>query len=100
MDRARANRLSGSVLLLVLLAGCASDYGQRYDEAERLRQQAAAEGYEWLGTAGLLDKAQQRAAAGDTDAALELVEQARFQADAALRQAEAESDAWRRRVLQ
>ena len=36
---------------------------------------------------------------GDTSAALVLVEEARFQAEAAMRQAEYEEDAWRDRVV-
>ena len=39
------------------------------------------------------------AAAGDLDAALALVDKARFQAEAALRQAEYESTAWQDRVI-
>jgi hypothetical protein len=99
MDRVRASKLLGAALgLTLVLAGCASDFGQRFDEAERLRQQAAERGYEWLGTAELLEQAEEQASLGDTEAALALVDEARFQAEAALHQAELETEAWKRRV--
>lgn len=104
MARARAsNRALAGLTLLALLwgaSGCStSGFEKRFDEADRLRQQAAARGYEWVGTADLLEQARATASEGDTDTALELVEQARFQAEAALQQADYESEAWRRRVV-
>lgn len=98
MDRALASRYLAAVLLLCA-GGCATDFDQRLEEAERLRLDAAARGYEWIGTEGLLEQARERAASGDTEAALALVQEARFQAEAALRQAESESEAWKRRVV-
>ena len=86
--------------LALAAAGCAStEFEQRFDEAESLRQQAAAQGYEWIGTAGLLEQAEALAADGDAEGALALVEQARFQSAAALEQAEREAAAWKGRVL-
>ena len=85
--------------VLLLTAGCASDFERRYDEAEGLRVEAAQQGYEWIGTAKLLEQASAAAEAGDTETALQLAEQARFQAEAALQQAEREKDAWQRRVV-
>ena len=86
--------------LALVAAGCAnSEFEQRFDEAESLRQQAAAQGYEWIATAGLLEQAEALAADGDAEGALALVEQARFQSAAALEQAEREAAAWKGRVL-
>lgn len=79
--------------------GCASEFERRFDDADRTRQEAAQKGFEWIGTADLLDEARTRAEAGETDAALALVDEARLQAEAALQQAERESEAWRGRVV-
>lgn len=101
MAPARANSLRAGWLVLLLLpamAGCASEFERRYDEAERLRLSAAEKGYEWIGTADLLEQAAAEQAAGNTGTALELAAEARFQAEAALQQAEREKEAWRRRV--
>ena len=102
MDRVRASR--GLALLLcaaaaVTATGCATEFERRFDDAESLRLQAAEQGYEWIGTAGLLEQAEALAAKGDTDGALALVEQARFQSAAALEQADREAAAWKGRVL-
>lgn len=100
MALARASkRIVGCCAVLVLMAGCASEFARRYDEAERLRAQAAEQGFEWIDTAGLLEQAAAAADAGDTERALELAGQARLQADMALQQAAREQDAWRRRVI-
>ena len=100
MDLARASDHVVALLLLALCAGgCASEFEQRYDAAERLRQSAAAFGYEWIGTADLLEQARASEASGDRETALALVEQARFQSIAALEQAEHEAEAWKKRVV-
>lgn len=102
MDRAPANKRLAALLCAVVAvaaAGCASELERRFDEAENLRVQAVARGYEWIGTAGLLEEAEALAAEGDTDGALALVEQARFQSAAALEQADREAEAWKGRVL-
>ena len=102
MGPVRASRtLAALCCTAVALAatGCASEFERRFDEAERLRQQVAAQGYEWVGTAGLLEKAESLAADGDTEDALALLEQARFQSATALEQAEREAEAWKGRVL-
>ncbi|MCH5375106.1 MAG: hypothetical protein JJ992_14120 [Planctomycetes bacterium] len=102
MDLARASRLfalSCAVAFLCVATGCATEFEKRFDEAEHLRQQAAERGYEWIGTADLLEQAEGLAAEGDTESALELVEEARFQSAAALAQAEREAGAWQRRVV-
>ncbi len=103
MGRVRASRVLavlGCVALALVAVGCRnSEFEQRFDEAESLRQQAAAQGYEWIATAGLLEQAEALAADGDAEGALALVEQARFQSAAALEQAEREAAAWQGRVL-
>lgn len=104
MDRARANRLSLTLLtVLVMAVGCTSEverqFEQQYAEAERLRVEAAAAGAEWLQTEDLLKLARNEAVQQNMDAALVLVEQARFQAETAIRQAETEAEAWRGRVV-
>jgi aryl-alcohol dehydrogenase-like predicted oxidoreductase len=100
MDRAHASKHVTGVLVLSLCAGgCTTEFDQRFDEAERLRHDAAARGYEWIDTADLLQQAQASEASGDLEAALALVEQARFQAATALQQAERESEAWTQRVV-
>ena len=97
--RASRRLLCAFVVPLLAAGGCASEFEQRYAEAERLRQQAAAIGHEWIETATLLEQATEQAAAGDTAAALQLVDKARFQSKAALMQAERESEAWKSRVV-
>jgi hypothetical protein len=103
MGRAHASRMLAALCCIALAlaaAGCANtEFEQRFDEAESLRQQAAAQGYEWIATAGLLEQAETLAADGDTEGALALLEQARFQSAAALEQAEREAQAWQGRVL-
>lgn len=102
MGPARVNKclvMAVGLLLALVASGCASEFERRYDEAEQLRLEAADRGYEWIGTAALLEQAQAEAAAGKTDAALALVDDARFEADAALQQAEREAEAWQRRVV-
>ena len=96
-----SRRLAAMVgaMLLLALAGCASEFERLYNEAERLHIEAAAKGFEWLTTADLLEQARAEAAAGDEEAALALAERARFQANAALQQADREAEAWKRRVL-
>lgn len=84
---------------LTLVSACASEFERRFSEAERLRAEASAAGAEWLQTAKLLEQARDAEAGGDNEAALVLVEEARFQAEAALRQAEHEATAWRARVV-
>jgi hypothetical protein len=100
MDRARVSKhVIGALLVSLFAGGCASEFDRRFDEAERLRQDVAARGYEWINTADILEQAQASEASGDLAAALVLVEQARFQATAALLQADREAEAWKRRVV-
>lgn len=102
MAPARVNRLTGTMVILAAMltaAGCTTVFEQRLAETEHLRAEAAAAGAEWLQTEALLDQARDEAARGDTDAALALVDKARFQSEAALRQAEYEATAWQDRVI-
>ncbi len=98
-------RVSKSAAVLVVIAatvvaaGCTTPFERGLAEAEQLRLEAAAAGAEWLQTEGLLDQARDEAAAGNLDTALALIDKARFQAEAALRQAEYESTAWQNRVI-
>lgn len=99
MVRARGNRSLATFLLLALAAtACANEFDRRYTEAERLRAEAAELGWEWIETGKLLDQAREMAEKGDDEGALALVEKARFQADAAIKQAEHEAEAWKQRV--
>ena len=100
MVRARANKsLAFVCLLLLAAAGCTTTFERRYDEAERLRVEAAAVGAEWLNTEKLLHSAREAAEQGNEEDALALVDEAKFQAEAAIRQAEYEATAWRDRVV-
>jgi hypothetical protein len=98
----RANRSGLAVIILAAVfaaAGCTTTFERQWTEAEQLRLEAAAAGAEWLQTEALLDQARDEAAEGDMDAAWELVDKARFQSEAAVRQAEYESTAWQNRVI-
>ena len=102
MVPARANKSGLAVIILVAVfgaAGCTTTFERQWAEAEQLRLEAAAAGAEWLKTEALLDQAREEAAEGNMDAALALVEKARFQSAAALRQADYESTAWQERVI-
>lgn len=99
MALARASRQASILALMLLaLATHADDFDTRIAESEKLLAQAEDLGYEWLETARLLEQARDEAANGNIDAATVLVEKARFQASAAIKQAEHEADAWRERV--
>lgn len=74
-------------------------FEQQFTVAEHLRQAAAAAGAEWLKTEGLLVRSQEAAGNGEWSAAFQLVQKACLQAELALQQAEYESEAWKRRVV-
>jgi hypothetical protein len=99
MGRVRESRVLAAAAVVLLATGCSTGFERRYAEAEQLRLDAAAAGAEWLQTEALLAASREAAEQGDSSEALALVEEARFQAEAALRQAEHESDAWRDRVV-
>lgn len=100
MAPARASNIAMTIVVVLLAApGCASELDARLAEAEDLRQKAADAGYEWLETAALLEQARDEVDNGSVDSAMALIEKARLQAEAALRQAEHEAEAWRTRVL-
>lgn len=75
------------------------NYKLSYARAECFRLAAASAGAEWLKTEDLLLSSAAEAAKGNWDGARELVQKARFQAEAALLQAGYESQAWRDRVV-
>jgi hypothetical protein len=103
MAPVRVSRFSAWRLLLVLalpaLAACATEYDRKAQEAEQLRIVAADAGAEWLQTEALLQQARQAKSDGDEASALEYIEKARFQAEAAIEQAEREADTWQHRVI-
>jgi len=103
MDRARENRLSTRLVVLAMVviasSGCSTEFERQFADAERLRAEAAAAGSEWLDTCKLLDQASEEAALDNMDAALMLLEQARFQAEMAIKQGQREADAWGGRVV-
>jgi len=104
MDRARVNRVSIKLpvlaIALIAMSGCATEFDRRYAAAERLQAEAAAAGAEWLETGKLMDLANKEAAEGNMDVAFSLLDKARFQAEAAIKQAEHEAGAWASRVVQ
>ena len=69
-------------------------------EAEAARSRAAGLGAEWLETRKLITEARQLAENGDLQRAAERAEEARQQGELAAAQAERESKAWQRRVVQ
>lgn len=103
MDRARANRRISRLLIPVIVlaaaSACSNEFERQFVEAERLRAAAATAGSEWLQTEDLLRMAREEAARGNMEAAHALVGKARFQAEAAIKQAEHEAEAWTGRVV-
>jgi hypothetical protein len=100
MAPVRVNKLAVLLALsLFAAAGCARGFDAELAEAERLRAEAAAAGFEWLETRSLLEQARYAADNGDLDEGSALVEKARFQAVMAIEQAEREAEAWRGRVV-
>lgn len=103
MARVRASshvaRLVLPIVLTIGLSGCMSHFEREYEAADRWRIAAADAGYEWIGTEGLLREAEAAHDAGDLDLAFELVDKARLQGEAAVKQAEHEAEAWRSRVV-
>ena len=67
--------------------------------AENLRRRASEAGAEWLETEALLSAAREKATSGNWNPALQLVHKACRQSELALQQAEYESQAWKRRVV-
>lgn len=76
-----------------------SNFEQQFVVAERLRQLTARAGAEWLETEGLLVRSREQAGSNHWGEALQLVQKACRQAELALQQAEYESEAWKRRVI-
>ena len=74
-------------------------YVRAYTEAECLRLAAAKAGAEWLKTESLLLRSQEESENEKWELAMQLVQQARFQAEAAVKQAGTEASAWKHRVV-
>ena len=91
-----------SLLLLVAASGVNADemedFVQEFQEANALRKQSAELGHEWRDTAGFLREAKKKAESGELEEARELVALAKFQAEAAIAQAEREAVIWMGRV--
>lgn len=90
--------LSGSALQTTPGSEKAS-FMRAYTEAECFVGETARLGMQWLKTEQILHSSLQEADDGHWDEAFHLLKKARFQAEAALLQAEYESRAWKRRVI-
>ena len=88
-----------TAMILVSLPGCATEFEKRLAEAERMRVMAADAGAEWLQTEELIKQAKTEAARGDMESANSLLEQAQFESETAIKQAQHEADAWSSRVV-
>ena len=103
MARVRASsnvvRLVLPIVLSIGLSGCMSHFEMEYETADRWRIAAADAGYEWIETEKLLQQSKEARDAGDFELAFELVDKARLQGVAAVKQAEHEAEAWRGRVV-
>ena len=74
-------------------------FEQAFKEADSLRLKAAELDYEWINTEDLLQQAKKVFADGDGDKAMQLVKEARQQAELAIQQAKTEATAWKARVV-
>ena len=103
MDRVRVSRVSTKLVVLaaalIASSGCSTAFERQFAAAERLRVEAAEAGAEWLETGALLNQASEAADREDMDTAFLLLEQARFQAETAIEQAQHEAGAWAGRVV-
>jgi nucleoid-associated protein YgaU len=100
--RTPARLISVALLSLGLMAGCATTENtapandgaaaaqQAIDAAKAANKEAAAVGYEWNPTGGLIKKAEAALASGDTDKAIKLADEATKQAQDAVKQQAAE----------
>lgn len=118
MARARASKARGRLramrrlACLTLLLGCGlpaaqaagapgavQDFQAALAEADGLRAEAAAAGFEWLHTGELLQQARARWEAGDVKGAWQALGDGRLQAEMSVRQAQHEATAWQHRVI-
>lgn len=74
-------------------------FEQAFKEADSLRAKAAELEYEWSTTQDLLDQAKKTMLDGDSDKALQLLTEAKQQAELAIQQAKTEATAWKSRVV-
>jgi nucleoid-associated protein YgaU len=97
--RTPARLISVALLSLGLMAGCATTENtapaandaaataqQAIDAAKAANKQAAAVGYEWRDTGAMIKEAEEALKSGDTDKATKLANEAKTQADDAIKQ--------------
>lgn len=94
----------GIALLVGLMSGAsmAADekaYQSACAAAEEARKISAELRYEWNTIAPLMQKADEAAAAGDYDKAVNLCDEARLHSEAAIAQARKQADVWKAAVL-
>ena len=75
------------------------NFEQAFKKADNLRLKAAELDYEWINTEDLLQQSKKAFADGDGDKAMQLVKEARQQAELAIQQAKTEATAWKARVV-
>lgn len=74
-------------------------FNDAFVEANELRKKSGELSHEWRDTVKLLKSAQAAAQDGDLEKAMRLVGEARFQSEAAIKQADRESRLWEGRVV-
>lgn len=75
-----------------------ADFEKAFSAANELRLEASALEYEWRDTKMYLDQAKEEFKAGNTEAAMQLVDKAHKQSELAIIQAETEATAWKNSV--
>lgn len=75
-----------------------TDFEKAFATANELRLEAAALEYEWRDTKMYLDQAKEEFTAGNTEAAMQLVDKAHKQSELAIVQAQTEATAWKNSV--
>jgi hypothetical protein len=75
-----------------------TEFEKAFSAANKLRLEAAALEYEWRDTKMYLDQAKEEFTAGNTEAAMQLVDKAHKQSELAIAQAKTEATAWKNSV--
>ncbi len=88
-----------AICSLSISAATVDEFNAAFAEANETRKMANSLGYEWRDTAKILKQAAEAAEQGDLDKAMKLIEQAKFQSEAAITQANREKDLWVGRVI-
>jgi hypothetical protein len=89
--------LLGSILLIplsCLSAETRESFQASYEAAEAARMKADALGHEWRDTAEILEQAKTEADQDHFDEAVKLAEEAKFQSERAIEQAESQAKLW------